>query len=254
MSGERLAVVLLTAHRLDYAIRTAMSTARNLRHDGPVHWHIADDGDDDGYIYQVADAIVGAAHGNYSLANFTRTSISTSQAAGRGYGASFNLASQVVHSVADYVLPLEDDWELLRPLDTTPIMRMLACGGHQSRDEWQWAVPPPDDFYAQSVRLGYLGYQWPIDAHLFKTDESLWMALDPTSPDQNVAAGHPRIETVAYQRAVGPWDEGLNPGATELGWVQRPAARRGVVWPLTLVSLTGSISGDLFAHIGATKA
>lgn len=250
MSGERLAVVLLTAHRLDYALRTAESTARNLRHDGPVHWHIADDGDDDEYMRAIAEAITMGRRGAVTA----ETGVTVTNAEGRGYGASFNLASQVVHQVADYVLPLEDDWELLRPLDTTPIMRMLACGGHQSRDEWQWAVPPPDDFYAQSVRLGYLGYQWPIDAHLFKTDESLWMALDPTSPDQNVAAGHPRIETVAYQRSVGPWDEGLNPGATELGWVQRPAARRGVVWPLTLVSLANSVTGDMFAHIGQVRS
>jgi len=246
MSGERLAVVLLTAHRVGYAVTTAFTTARNLRHDGPVHWHIADDGDDEGYIEDVKRGIREGAERNVP--------ITVTNAEGRGYGASFNLASQVVHQVADYVLPLEDDWELLRELDTSTIMRMLACGGHQDRRGWQWAVPPPDDFYAQSVRLGYLGYQWPIDAHLFKTDESLWMALDPASRDQNVAAGHPRIETVAYQRAVGPWDEGLNPGATELGWVQRPAARQGVVWPLTLVSLANSVTGDLFAHIGTERS
>ncbi len=242
MSGERLAITLLTAHRLEYAIRTAESTARNLRHDGPVHWHIASDGDNDAYIGQIRDAIGPGVP------------ITVTNAGGRGYGASYNLASQVVHPLADYVLPLEDDWELLRPLDTAPILKMLACGGHQGQREWQWAVPPPADFYAQSVRLGYLGYQWPITTHLFKTDESLWMALDSGSQDQNVAAGHPRIETVAYQRAVGPWDEGLNPGATELGWVQRPSARRGVVWPLTIVSLANSVTGDMFAHVGSVRS
>ena len=141
-----------------------------------------------------------------------------------------------------------------RELDTRPIMKVLANGGHQSREEFAYAVPPPDDFYARSVRLGYLGFQWPMTAHLFKVDEGLWMALDPESREQHVAAGHPRIETVAYQREVGPWDGGINPGATELGWCQRPAARRGVVWPLTLVSLTGSVSGDLFRHIGFTQS
>ena len=161
---------------------------------------------------------------------------------------------QVTHQWADAVLVLEDDWELRRELDTSTIVKMLAIGGHQSRDEWQWAVPPPDNFRARSVRLGYLGFQWPLAAHLFKTDESLWMALDPDSPEQNVAAGHPRIETVAYQQSVGPWDEGHNPGMTELGWAQRWEARQGVVWPLTLVSLTGSISGDMFAHIGAERS
>lgn len=241
----RLAVVLLTAHRLDYAVETARSTAANLRHDGPVQWHIADDGDDDNYIGAVADAIREGGE---------PVPITRGQAGGRGYGASFNLASQVVHNIADLVLVLEDDWRLARPLDTASIVRMLACGGRQDKREWSWAVEPPDGFTARSVRLGYLGFQWPMTMHLFKTDESLWAALDPASPEQHVATGHPRIETVAYQRDVGPWPEGLSPGATELGWCQLDAARRGVVWPLSLVALTGSISGNLFEHIGAVSS
>lgn len=245
MAGERLAVVLLTAHRLEYALRTAESVARNLRHDGSVHWHIADDGDDAEYVGTLRDAIHAVT---------PHAPITVTNAEGRGYGASFNLASQVVHAVADYHLPIEDDWVLTRELDTTPIIKMLALGGHQSRDQWQWAVPAPETFIARSVRLGYLGYQWPVTMHLFKTDEHLWAALDPASPEQHIAAGHPRIETTAYQRDVGPWPEGLNPGMTELGWCQTPAARNGVVWPLTIVALTGSISGDLFGHIGAESS
>lgn len=245
MSGERLAVTLLTAHRLGYAIATADALARNLQHDGPVHWHIADDGDD----YAYTTAIHSAIH-----AVTPHTPITATNAEGRGYGASYNLAAQVTHGVADYHLPIEDDWVLTRPLDTAPILKMLAIGGHQSREEWPWAVPAPEGFYARSVRLGYLGYQWPVTMHLFKTDEHLWGALDPASPEQHIASGHPRIETTAYQRDVGPWPEGLNPGMTELGWCQTLAARNGVVWPLTIVALTGSISGDLFAHIGAESS
>lgn len=241
----RLAVEILTAHRLDYAVATARAVALNLRHDGEVRYHVADDGDDDAYIGAICDAITEAAGPQV---------ITVSQAAGAGYGRSHNLAMQVTHQWADAVLVLEDDWILQRPLDTTPIIKMLSLGGHQSRDEWQWAVPAPADFTARSVRLGYLGFQWPLRMDLFKTDEHLWAALDPASPEQHVAAGHPRIETVAYQRDVGPWPEGLSPGMTELGWCQTPAARAGVVWPLTIVSLTGSVSGDLFAHIGAVKS
>jgi hypothetical protein len=264
---DTLAVTLLTAHRLEYAVTTARALARNLHHDGPVHWHIADDGDDDNYIGAIADAICeGAAVGwqRWSLTlersehapamHVARRDITTSNAVGRGYGASYNLAMQTTHHVADYHLVVEDDWELRRPLDTAPIIKMLERKGHQTREEWPWAVEAPAGFDARSVRLGYLGYQWPVTMHLFKTDEHLWAALDPDSPEQHIAAGHPRIETTEYQRAVGPWPEGLNPGATELGWCQTAEARRGVVWPLTIVSLTGSISGDLFAHIGSERS
>ena len=245
MSGERLAVVLLTAHRLDYARATLKALCVNLQHDGPVRWHIADDGDDAAYVGTLLD-VVGYLRPD--------DAVSSSRTPGGSYGANCNAATQVVHAVADYILPVEDDWVLARSLDTAPILKMLALGGHQSREEWAWAVPPPADFEARSVRLGYLGYQWPLTGHMFKTDEHLWMALDHDSPEQHVAAGHPRIETVAYQRAVGPWNEATNPGMTELDWCQRPEARRGVVWPLTIVSLTGSVSGDLFGHIGAVRS
>lgn len=263
MSGERLAVMILTAHRLDYAVQTARALSANLKHDGPTYWHIADDGDDDNYIGAVADAIVEGSHNGWRTETVnadgrsfvptnpvTGANITASNAGGNGYGASFNLASQTVHTVADYVLPVEDDWVLQRPLDTTAIVRMLERGGVQSKDEWAWAVPPPEWFVARSVRLGYLGLKWPLSGHVFKTDEELWMALDPDSLEQNVQAGHPRIETVEYQRAVGPWAEGLNPGATELDWVQRPEARRGVVWPLSTVD----VRGNVFGHIGAVSS
>lgn len=247
--SPRLAVILLTAHRLAYALETASSTARNLRHDGPVHWHIASDGDDADYIARVREAITA----NRRYVSYAEW-ITQSNVEGRGYGASYNAATQAVHSDSDYVLVLEDDWRLERELDTAPIIKMLARRGHQTREEWAWAVDAPSWFDARSVRLGYLGYQWPITMHLFKTDENLWAAFDPDSPEQHIASGHPRLETVEYQRAVGPWPEGLNPGATELGWCQLPEARRGVVWPLTIVALTGSISGNLYSHIGAEKS
>ena len=246
MSGEKLAIELLTYARPDYAAQTLKTTLVNLTHDGPLALHIADDGSPPGQVSHLVD-IAHALDPELAW-------VSTSNAARRGYGASHNLAMQSIHQWADAVLVLEDDWELSRELDTSPIMKVLGNGGHQSREEFAYAVPPPDAFYARSVRLGYLGFQWPLRADLFKVDEGLWMALDPDSPEQHVAAGHPRIETVAYQRDVGPWDEGLNPGATELGWCQRPTARQGVVWPLTLVSLTGSVSGDLYVHCGAIKS
>lgn len=242
----KLAIELLTYDRPDYALITLTSTLAFLRHDGPVALHIADDGSPAGQVDRLVEFAKGARPG--------LEFISTSNAERRGYGASHNLAMQVTHPWADVVLVLEDDWQLLRPLDTTPIIRMLERRGHQSKEEFAYAVPPPPDFEARSVRLGYLGFQWPLRADLFKVDETLWMALDPESPEQHVCAGHPRIETVEYERAVGPWPEGLNPGATELGWCQRPEARRGVVWPLTLVSLANSVTGDMFAHVGAVPS
>lgn len=246
MTSERLCIHMLTYNRPDYAQATLRAVLANLKHDGPLGLHISDDGSPEEQTAALLE-IAGNAPRNLEF-------VSVSNAERGGMGKSYNLGCQTVHEWAEYVLMLEDDWVLRRELDTAPILKMLSIGGKQSREEWQWAVPAPSDFWAQSVRLGYLGFQWPLTGHMFKTDEHLWMALDPASPEQHVQTGHPRIETVAYQRRVGPWPEGLNPGATELGWCQTPAARDGIVWPLTIVSLTGSISGDMFDHIGAERS
>lgn len=245
MSGERLAIHLITAGRLDYARVTLTSTLVNLNHDGPLHIHVSDDSDPDDYVNTLLD-----------IARTLRpdAGLSVSRVNARSYGANYNAGTQYTHAVADRVLVLEDDWRCERPLNTAPIMAMLACEGHQSRDEFAWAVPPPDHLRARSVRLGYLGLQWPITAHVFKVNETLWLMLDPDSMEQCIPAGHPRIETVDYQRDVGLWNETVNPGMTELDWVQRPAARMGVTWPLSLVSLSNSVTGDMYSHIGESRS
>jgi hypothetical protein len=74
--------------------------------------------------------------------------------------------------------------------------------------------------------------------------------LDGDSPEPHVFAGHPRLETVGYQRRVGEWPEGLLPGETEFSVAHYQWARMGVVWPMDLVKP----SGDLFCHIGTIRS
>jgi Glycosyl transferase family 2 len=219
---SKLALVLLTYNRLDYA-RNTLTTF--YKHATPkIALHIADDGSPDGYV----DALVKLAR------KLGAPQVSFSISPRGGYGHSFNLATQVTHQIADYVFMLEDDWELLKPLDLTTYAADLD------------AVPQID-----CIRLGYLSWTQPIGGALVHAPSRKYLLLDPNSPEPHVFAGHPRLERVSYQREVGPWPTGLDPNQTEFTTAHFPRARQGVAWPLGLDAREGY---GLFAHIGSERA
>lgn len=226
MNWPRLSVVLYThmarPERFEYAKRTLQSVAARLSYSGPVSFHIADDNSPEPRLFDLRHIAKeleakGAA-------------VTMSRAGGKGYGGSYNLSSQQVHNRADVILPLEDDWELLRPFDVSEYVGVLS------------------DERVNVVRLGYLGWTQPLRGEVIRVGSTALLLFDPDSPERHVMAGHPRLETVAYQRAVGPWPEGLDAGTTEFEVAGREAARKGVCWPL------GLAPHSLFAHIGSVQA
>src|SRR3990167_3971655 len=104
-----LCVLLLTYDRLVYAQKTLLKARENLKYSGNILWHIADDGSPEEY----RAALIGT----------NEVTVSNSQRG--GYGPNYNLALQVVHSYADIILPLEDDWELTRELDLDTLVEAL---------------------------------------------------------------------------------------------------------------------------------
>lgn len=226
--ATKLCIMLLTYNRAEYARETLLSTLENLEHDGDLYVHVADDGSPgDHYI----DDLVAIAL-DYGI---TQDRITTSNSQHQGYGANYNAATQVVHMVVGdtgLVLPLEDDWRLERKLDTGPLIRLLEVA--------------PD---IGCVRLGYLGCTQELWARYDAPGGVPIWRFNPDTPEPHVFAGHPRLERVSWERGVGPWSEGLDPGSTEFEVAHRPAARRGVVWP-------GFVApwGDLFSHIGTVRS
>lgn len=220
-----LAIVLLTYNRLDYAKVTLRSTLTHLKCSEPIHVHIASDGDSEQYVQELRE-----------LAELyvPVTSVTTSNVNRLGYGANYNAATQVVHNLAgcEYVLPLEDDWELVKVLDVDPIISVLSAR------------------VFGCVRMGYVGYTQELKATFVSHSGLHWLALDAASSEPHVFAGHPRIETVAWERAVGPWEEGLQPGQTEWNVAKRDQARQQVAWPISLIDP----NGNMFAHIGARRS
>lgn len=221
-----IGVVLLTCDRPKERKGYALACLKSLVHldpGEPMMLHIADDGS--GHLH-VADLMEVAS----KMGCFIQ--VTRSDSGGRGYGASYNAATQVVHDHADLILPLEDDWELTRPFDLRPIATVLREG-----------------LFA-CVRLGYIGWTQDLNAKFVGSHGLTWLALDPASPEPHVFSGHPRLETREYERRVGLWPEMLSAGQTEFEVAHLPEARVGVGWPVDLVKPIG----DLFGHIGALGA
>lgn len=223
--SSTLTVCLLTYDRFDYAERTLRSFFKHVNHDGPLSVHIADDGSPEGYIADLMDVVI-----EYREHGIVTGDISTSNSERGGYGKNYNLAAQSIHARTDYVLPLEDDWELVRDFDTRFYCKAATLWG--------------------CVRLGYLGYTQDIRGTVKRCEDHNVLVLDPDSPEPHVFAGHPRITTVTWERNVGEWPEGELPGQTEYLVSKRDAARHGVVWPMDHIRSCG----DLFTHIGTLRS
>jgi uncharacterized cupredoxin-like copper-binding protein len=191
----------------------------NIRCSDHLSVHIADNGSSPDHV----EALLRIA----KKAGVER--ITTSIAEGGGYGRNYNVATQVIHESSDILLMLEDDWELMHPFDLSQHIQTL-------------------EMVEGCIRLGHLSITQGIVAELRNFGGSLYWHLLPNSPDQYVFTGHPRLETRAWEVAVGPWPEGLGAGAVELLVCGRPAARTNVLWPV------GQASGEVFAHIGTEHA
>lgn len=219
-----VAAVLLTyASGLDsprhiYAMRTMEALQKHLKYSGEIHYHIADDGSPKEHVEKllVKDATTTCSNRN-------------------GYGASYNAATQLLHVTYDYLLMVEDDWELTRELDLDPLVQALDEG-------------------IGCIRLGYLGWTQELRGKIIAKANQTFLLLDPSSEEPHVWSGHPRLETRIFQRYVGPWPENLDAGTTEFIVSKRQNSRENVVWPLDLGVRAGQIHGTLFEHIGAVQA
>lgn len=221
-----LCVVLLTYNRLEYARTTLRSIVYCLEsNEHEITWHIGSDGDNDAYLNSLKAILFDH--------KVSHLKITTSNTGHHSYGQNYNLAMQVAHQKADHVLVLEDDWRCERTFN-------------------------PDGFIADMhelnigcARLGYIGYTQELRGRLSYGQRcGHWLLFSNESPEPHVFAGHPRIETVEWARTVGPWPEGLQPGATEFEVAHSSAARRRVAWPLDAVKPRG----DLFVHIGTDRS
>lgn len=219
-SDDRLTILFMTYNRMVYADPCLRAVIEGVRWDGDLHIHIADDGSPAGYV----DCLRTIASGYDKVSTVGATNSERG-----GYGRNFNLATQCIHPAGGLVLCVEDDWRLTRPLDVAHLARVFKDAG------------------IGCLRLGYLGATQALDATLvWMCGQALWM-LHADSAEPHVWAGHPRLETVEWQREQGAWYEGYDPNITEFMMAHQMRAR--IAWPAWLPA-----EGGLFEHIGSERA
>lgn len=233
---RRLTVVMYTCAesqndpRAGFARKTLDSCLRNLVVDADrtsLRVHIAADKSGMDHIDDLM-AIVRRHTGHLPTLSMTS----------HGYGGSYNLANQTTHELSDYLLALEDDWELLRPLPIDPLMDAIGASGG----------------VIDCIRLGGLGWTNELHGGLVHYADQTFLLFAPDSTEVHVFAGGPRLETVEFEREVGEWPEDIGAGYTEMEVSNRPSARRGVVWPLDAGINASQQRCNTFAHIGSVKA
>lgn len=211
-----VAVLLITYKRTDLALRTIRGVQQNLGYDAErLTWHIADDGSPDGHVAALVNEI--AAHSPPPT---------VSNSGRRGVAVSMNLGANACLQRADFVLWLEDDWELARPYDLRPAVQMLQERGDVGM-----------------VRLGYVSPG--IEGQIITSAGRLWWKLRKGS-DTYVFSGHAALRHRRFIEAYQPYAEGLTPGETELWMCGTFAKKDGPTVALPMD--TGQWGA--FGHIG----
>lgn len=213
----KLSIVLLTCKRLDVALRTIQSTCRNLGYPRElVSWYIADDGSPLSEFEEMRNILTGLGQSVvYSHRQRMRhPGEENTYFAGMGW----NKALGIAHQNSDFVLQLEDDWELEQPFDIVPYVDLLQ------RNESVGIV---------TFRILSVG----CDVHTVGDMATGIHFLRYQRTTQYAYSGNPHIRHARFVKHYGWFDEHVNPGGIELKqddqyrldvnngpWIWRPTA------------------------------
>src|SRR5689334_13720411 len=112
----KLSILFLTFRRTEMAIRTIQSTCKNLQY--PLHllsFYIADDGSPKKHFDTVLETIKET--GVQILGHHNERMRAPGQEKTHNAGLGWNKGLGICHQHTDFVLVLEDDWDLDEPLD-----------------------------------------------------------------------------------------------------------------------------------------
>lgn len=224
-----LAIALVTYNRTREALETIKSTASNLDYPPEkIGWYIGDDGSADGHhdaILHEFEEIEGRGSKLIGEHNDRFRSDDTYNC-GRGW----NKALGICHQYSDFVLWLEDDWKLEKPLDLVPYVKLL-----QERE----------DVGIVTFRILSVG----ADVHTVGHNGEVFLQYHRTT--QYAYSGNPLLRHARYTRYYGWFAEDRSPGLIELHQddMYRLDVKNGpVIWRPVGISQWGS-----WAHIGTSK-
>lgn len=216
-----VAIVLLTCHRLNYALRTVEAICKNLIYP-KVSWYIAVDADDQDHLNAILellseyDADVFGYHAEDFIPGQSLP------------GKSWNIAWEAAHDRSPICLWVENDWLLSEELDITPYVKLLM-----------------EVEKVGMIRLGHLAINLNCTSMGYDGIHYLQMWRNMPYP----FSGNPALRHRRFADAYGPYNEKVNPGDTELDYDWRFRHTSG---PEIWFPLPGA--WGVFAHIGQEQS
>lgn len=189
-----LSILLLTYRRLNLSLRTIESTCQNLGYPKElISWYVCDDGSPReehetvlSYIQNFGQTILGEHNRRIRDKGKEDTFFA---------GKSYNLGLGLCHQKSDFVLVLENDWELDEPLDLVPHIKLL-----QDRE----------DVGAVTFRILSTG----ADVHTVGYNGNMYLKYLRST--QYAFSGNPYIRHARFTTEYGWFAEDRNPGNMEL--------------------------------------
>lgn len=194
-----LSIVLLTYKRTDLALRTVRSTCENLGYSKELTgWYVCDDGSPREHF----SAVMGALQEkNAEVIGFHNERLRPAGMENTYYsGMSWNRGLGIAHQKSDFVLTLEDDWELEKPLDITRYM--MAIRDHQE---------------IGLIRLGMLAEGNTV--YVVGYDGVHYLRYIRGEP--YCYSGNPNIRHARFTKVYGMYAEDRDPGNIELEFDHR---------------------------------
>lgn len=207
-----IAILLLNYKRTDMALRTVRSTLKNLRYPKELTaWYLCDDGSPSEDFERVLNELQGQKILGYHNQRMRNPGQEDTYFCGKGY----NQGMGICYQNTDFVLFLENDWELETSFDILPYVRLL-----QERE----------DVGICSFRILSVG----ADIHTVGHGGLHYFQYLRTT--QYAYSGNPHLRHARFVRHYGWFNEGVNPGGVELAqddkyrldvaggpWIWRPA-------------------------------
>lgn len=221
-----LAICLVTYNRTREALETVRSTCENLGYPREkIGWYVADDGSRPEHHQAILNLLQA-----WSMHLIGHHNDRFREDDSHNCGTGWNKGLGLCHQFSDFVLFLEDDWVLEKPLDLIPYVKLL-----QERE----------DVGAVSFRILSVN----ADVHTVGYGGEVFLKYLRTT--QYAYSGNPMLRHARYVKHYGWFAEDRNPGQIELH--QDDQYRLDVVngpeiWRPTSISQWGA-----FAHIGTDK-
>lgn len=207
-----LAILLQSYNRPDCAIRTINGIVDNLGYNGEIAWYLADDGSEKGSFENILNALRGrgqAILGYYNdrLYPFTATG--------------WNKGLGICYQFSNYVLVMEDDWELSGNFDMNPENHPGKFNISPYMVGGKFDIHPYIEMLSQRedvgmVRLGGLAVGNTVEIVGHNGHHYLKYLRDRSY----AFSGNPSIRHARFVRSYGWYDESgpRNPGELELAY------------------------------------